>query len=76
MEGSADKKAVMKFKFIGILDDKHRRGVQLRVICKYLLGLECLIAILIALYVFSGDKFFVSFLASATTVLIVEIMRY
>ncbi len=66
----------MKFKSGGILDDKHRKEMQLRVRCRYLLGFGCLIIILIALFIFSGDKFFVSVLASVISVLTVEIMRY
>ena len=66
----------MKFQFKGILDDKRRRAIQLRVIGRYLLGFGCLILVLVILYISSGDKLFVGVLASVITVLTVEIMRY
>ncbi len=66
----------MKFQFKGILDDKRRRAIQLRVIGRYLAGFGCLIIVLVILFICSGDKFFVSVLASVISVLTVEIMRY
>ena len=66
----------MKFQFTGILDDKQRRSIQLGVACRYLLGVECLVLLLIILSIFSKDELFVSVLAAVVSILGVEVMRY
>ena len=65
----------MKFEFGGILDDKHRKEIQMRVKCRYVLGIACLILVLIILSIFPGGELFVGVLASVITVLTVEIMH-